>query len=369
MSLSKQKLNNLPNKPGCYLFKNSTGAILYIGKAKNIKKRVKSYFQKKSLDYKTTGLVSRIADIDLIVTDNELEALLLESKLIRENKPKYNIDLKDSVRYAYLKITDEKFPRIITTRQVDKEGGYFGPYGDANSRETASYYAHSLFKIRTCDKLPKRPCLQYYIKRCDAPCVGNISEEAYNKNVRNAVDFLKGKTGSLKRKLKNQMKKYSDSLEFEKAKIIREQLKGLEKLKQLQKQKVALIKAYNEDLINYIKLGEKIYINLFTIDKGTISGKKEFIFDDRPEILEDFIRQYYAGNDIPDELILPVKIDDQALIVKYLSRLKKRKVTINIPRTGVRKKLLNLVKKNIEQAIKQQDPALVELQEKLNLVN
>lgn len=361
---------NLPSKPGCYLYKDKNSSIIYIGKAKNIRKRVASYFRNRDLDEKTKQLVSEIFDIDYIITDNELEAMLLESKLIRKNKPKYNIDLKDNIRYAYLRVTGEKFPRIVSTRDIDEKGIYFGPYGDSNSRETALYYATVLFKIRTCGaKLPKKVCLQYYIKRCDAPCINNISEKNYNKNVRNAIDFLKGKAGVLKRRLKQEMKKYSNNLEYEKAKVIRDQLKGLERIKELIKQKISLIKAYNEDFINYLTIGDRVYIHLFTVDKGTVSGKKEFVFAKQKEILEEFIKLYYSDNDIPDEIILPHQIIDQKLIEEFLTKLHRKKTGIIVPQTGNKKKLLNLIKENIEQSIKRQNPALVELKEILNLAN
>ena len=189
-------MKDYPNTPGCYLFKDSDENIIYVGKAKNLKKRISSYFQKKDLDPKTGQLVKNISDVDFITTDNEVEALLLENTLIKKHKPKYNIDLKDSKRYAFLKLTDEKFPRLVTARTKDKDGKLFGPFVSGYERTEVQEALTRIFKIRTCRRFPKKPCLRYHIGLCKAPCVGFISEEEYASDIQKAELVLKGHIGA-----------------------------------------------------------------------------------------------------------------------------------------------------------------------------
>ncbi len=366
--LEKRFKNKLiPTQPGCYIFKNDKGEIIYVGKAKHLKKRVSSYFQNTNQDPKTAELVRRIADLDFIVTDNELEALLLEAKLIRLHRPAYNIDLKDSVRYAYLKITKEEYPRLLTTRLVEKDGAkYFGPYADGSARETTAKIARQLFKIRTCgERMPKVACLQYYIKKCDAPCVNGISREQYNENTRRAGLFLKGNTGNLLLTLGKEMKELAEKKEYELAKDRRDQINALRRLKETQK--VALIRSYNEHLINYVRLNADAVLQLFTVDKGSITNKQEFRLPNQPDILESFLTQYYATNDIPDKVIVPHLLADQNVIAQYLTKVKGKLVEIVVPERGTKNKLLSMVKNNILMSVRQENPALIDLKEKLYL--
>lgn len=365
--MNHDKVKNLSDQPGCYLFKDSQDKIIYVGKAKNLKKRVSSYFQKKDHDPKTAELIRHIDDLEFIVTDTELEALLLESKLIKIHRPKFNIDLKDNVRYPYLKITGEKFPRLMTVRQVEKDGGrYFGPYQDGAARETAARLARQIFKIRTCgDKLPKQACLQYYIKRCDAPCINNISEEQYGENVKRAGLFLKGNTGGLIRILNNEMSVFSARQDYEKAKERRDQASALGRMKQTQK--VMLIKSFDEDLIDHVRFGDQVIIQLFHVQKGNVTDKLEFRFYNEPEILENFLRQYYANNRIPDQVIVAAEPKEKDLLEKYLTKLKSKPVRIIVAKRGNQLKLLHLVRNNILMSVRQESPALIELKEALFL--
>lgn len=358
------KSYNLPNNPGCYLYKDKKGAVIYVGKAKILKKRVASYFNKKDLDYKTKLLVKNIADMEFIVTDTEVEALLLEAKLIRQHKPKFNIDLKESERYAYIKITDEEFPRIITARQKTKDGQYFGPFTDAGQRKNLLYLANRVFKIRTCKKLPKNVCLNYHIGLCFGPCEGKISADAYLKNIEKAKFILKGKDQYLIKSLTNEMKIHSMREEYEKAREIRDQIFYLKNAKE--KQKVSMQKTFNQDVINYFTKDKNTYIQMFNITKGVISGRKSFKLEEQ-ENLDDFIKQYYYYNDIPQEIILPKNLDDEENIEKYLSKLRKTNVTITIPQKGTKQALLDLVLTNLKQNLSPEEKILFDLKDWLNL--
>lgn len=367
------KVKKYPTSPGIYQMKDHKGKIIYIGKAKNLRKRVISYFQKKDHDDKTKLLVAYIYKIDYIVTDTEIEALLLEAELIRKHKPKYNINLKDSVRYAYLMITREEYPRIITVRDKTKKGTYYGPFTDAFTRETLAEMAKNMFRIRTCaPKLPQKVCLQYHIKRCDAPCINNISKKDYGKNIQRAKLLLGGKVGELKKDLKQLMKVHSEKLEYEKAKLIRDQIVALERLGE--GQKIKLRRSFNQDIIDYIKVGDDVHIQLFKIERGIIQDKKEFQFAYMRNILDKFVQLYYSVNPIPEEIVLPKEMKEHLLIHEYLVEKKKRvddkpRVKITVPKSGIKKELLDLVRKNLLEMAKEENKALVEIKEKLNLAS
>lgn len=372
MSILTKKLAQTPKQPGCYLFQNKYGKVIYVGKAKDIKKRIGSYFHKTDLDSKTQSLIKEITNVEFIVTDNEVEAFLLEAQLIKKYQPKYNIELKGGQRYAYIQITNEKFPRLITTRNIKKGDKVFGPYASGSSRKETIRLANSLFKLRICKRLPKRTCLLYHIKQCNAPCIGKISEVDYQKNIAKAEMLLKGKTKELIQSLEQEMKRYSDELNYELAKIRRDQVLALEHISE--KQKIELRKTYDQDVINYSQKPNKIIVQLFNINKGIISGRKEFkirtpLSRNAGENLADFIRQYYYTEDIPQEIILPVKLAEQDLLKRYLSKMAKREIKITIPQKGDKLKLLELVKKNIEVGQKLGENSLLELQNKLNLPN
>ena len=334
---------NLPTNPGCYIFRNSNKKVIYIGKAKNIKKRVTSYFTKTHSDSKTQVLVENIVHIDFISTNTEVEALLLENTLIKQYKPKYNIDLKDSKRYAYLEITKEEFPRLLLTR-TKSNGELFGPFTSGYDRKYVRELLIKTFKIRTCKKLPKKACLKFHINLCDAPCINNISKVEYDSQINKVRMVLKGKTSELINQLKHDMKIHSKNQNFEKGIEIRNQISALEYLKE--KQSVQRIKKYNEDIIDYIIKDQKVYLMLFKIYKGTLVNKEEFVFDYYENFFDSFITQYYDDHKIPKELILRNKLDP--VIHNYLEQKRKTKVKITIPKIGEKNTLLKLVKKNIE---------------------
>lgn len=334
----------VPNDPGCYLYKDDKGKVIYIGKAKSLKKRVASYFTKSSLDPKTGQLVSNVASVDYMVTNSEVEALILETNLIKKYQPKYNVDLKDSKRYAYLEITKERFPRLLLARRRRKDGMYFGPFVSATERNYVRDIVIKTFQLRTCKRFPKKPCLRYHIGLCKAPCAGHISESAYDESVAMAREVLKGKSGEIISKLKEDMKRYSGKQMYEQALGAREQINALSYLQE--RQSMERQRRYDEDIINYSVRDGIVYLMLFNIHKGMLDNKQEFIFDATPNFFEDFLVQYYDEHDVPKELILPRKVDPS--IQKLLESRKGQKVYVTVPKIGEKQHLLTLVKKNID---------------------
>jgi len=342
-------LSNIPTNPGCYIYKNKDNQIIYIGKAKNLKKRVTSYFTKKDLDPKTTALISNINSVDFIITNNELEALILESNLIKKNKPKYNIELKDSREYSYLLLTKEKFSRlVILKKKPEKNDVVFGPFTISGDRNNILTFVNKTFKLRTCKKLPKVACIRYHIGHCTAPCVNLVNEVDYNSQINNAILVLEGKEKHLVRNLEKQMYDYKIKKEFEPAIVLRDQIQAINYLKE--KQSVETNKSYNQDLINYIVQGDKCYLLVFNISKGMLLNKKEFVLPVLEEdFLDEFIIDYYSKSSpssLPEEIILPRLISQET--TKYLTELKKKKLNIIVPEKGEKKQLLDLAIKNIE---------------------
>ena len=356
-------VETLPNNPGCYLFKDDEDKILYIGKAKNIKKRVKSYFQKDILDPKTKNLVKNIDSVDVIVTDNEFEALILENNLVKKHQPKFNIDLKDAKSFAYIQLTKEDFPRVLLSRRKIGYGKFYGPFVSAQERDYILHFLRKTFTLRTCKKMPKKPCLRYHIKLCNAPCIGLISKEEYSRKIENIKLILSGKTNKLLKKLDKEMSSASEMLDFEKAIMIRNQTTAITHL--TERQNMQRTKKYDEDILNYRIKDDKAYLMLFNIHKGTLVNKNEFVFDFHDEFLEEFIVRYYSENPIPKEVIIPRVVSDATST--FLSKEKKSKVTITVPKRGEKKQLLNLVLKNIEIAFFSDTKKVDELKEKLLL--
>jgi len=354
----------LPKDSGCYLFKDDKGNILYIGKAKSLKKRVSSYFHKNHSDHKTRLLVSKIKDIDFFVTKNEVEALILENNLIKKHKPKFNIDLKESKRYAYLLVTDEKFPRLVTRRNKKSRGTYFGPFTSGEYREILRKLLVNNFSIRTCNKIPKRACLRFHIGLCGGPCEGKMEKKEYDKNVLKVKTFLGGKTEQLIKTLKGEMKILSDKLLFEQAKTRKEQSEALKYLDI--KQNIERKKHHDENIINYIKKGGDVHIIVFNVKRGVLTTKSEYSFEESEGFLEEFLKVYYAQNPIPREIILPRATSDP-LIQTYLEKIKKGKVKLIVPKSGAKKELLNLAKRNIETSFLKNNVMTSDLKKSLKL--
>jgi len=338
-------LSIIPQEPGCYLYKDSNNKIIYIGKAKNLKKRVTNYFTKKDHDPKTKAMISHIHYVDFIITKNEIEALILENNLIKKHKPKYNIDLKDSKSYAFLELTKDNFPRFKIARTKKKDSpNLYGPFTSGKARDDILQIINKTFKLRTCNKLPKKECLRYSIGICSAPCINKISQTQYNEDIKSAKKVIKGEIKEVIKEITKKMKNTSNKKEYEQALNFRKQISSLEYLNE--RQNVERKKKYNEDIINYLIKNDKIYLLIFNIYKGTLENKQEFIFNISENWLEQFLLQYYSENPIPHEIILPTQTDPTITI--YLTKTKGSKVKIVIPKQGEKKELLDLVQKNIE---------------------
>jgi len=356
-------VNHLPNNPGCYLFKNEKDKIIYIGKAKNLKKRIKSYFQKNEQDIKTQAMISHVKSVDFVVTDTEIESLILENTLIKKHQPRYNIRLKDAKSHSYILLTNEEYPRILIDRRKTGNGKFYGPFISANERDYILNFLRKTFRLKTCNKMPKKPCLRHHINLCDAPCINLISKSEYNKKISKVKLLLSGKTKQLTKKLESEMKKYSEKKDFEHALIVRDEITSLKNLSE--HQKMQREKKFNEDIINYEIKDNKVYLMIFNIYKGTLSNKAEFVFDYNNDFLEEFIIQYYSENNVPKELILPVKVSNS--IKEFLENKKKSKVRVIRPEKGDKVQLLKLVEKNIEIMFFANTDKVKNLREKLRL--
>jgi excinuclease ABC subunit C len=355
--------SNIPTNPGCYLFKDKKNNVVYVGKAKNLKKRVNSYFQKKDLDSKTQLMMEYVDSVDFIATDNEVEALILENNLIKKNSPKYNIDLKDSKRFAYIQLTDDDFPRILYARRPSGKGKFFGPFVSAAARDDIIWLLKKTFQIRTCKRMPKKACLRYHINLCLAPCIGKVSKKEYSEVIGKVEMVLKGKTGELVKSLTSEMKKASKKEEFEQALELRNQISAIKWLSE--KQDMERMKRYNEDILNYVVKGGKVYLILFNIYKGILENKQEFEFNYNDDFLEEFIVQYYSENNVPKELLLPENTDDS--IVTFLKDRREGAVSVKVPQKGDKKRLLDLVQMNVELTFFGDTEKLVDLKNKLKL--
>ncbi|MDR0766866.1 MAG: excinuclease ABC subunit UvrC [Methanosarcinales archaeon] len=368
-------LSVIPTFSGCYIYRDKEDEIIYIGKAKNLKKRVSSYFQKRDLDPKTRLLVKHIHSVDFIVTANEVEALILENTLIKKHTPKYNIDLKDSASYAFIHISGDDFPRIGILRRTTTQGKLYGPFVSAKERDEILDVVKRTFKLRSCRNMQKRPCLRYHISNCAAPCTGAVSKEEYKKAIEKADSVLRGNSAELAEKLRKEMEEFSKKQEFEIAKDLRDQIYALDYLNN--RQNAARHINHDEDVINYIIRDGKIYIMVFNVVKGTLIGKEEFSFAYHQNFLEEFLVRYYSGHETPAEIILPDAseiLEEEAYtsvenvvretsgpksgsaivenisqsLIDFLSQRHGKTVKIKIPKRGDKKDLLELAEKNIE---------------------
>lgn len=354
----------LPDNPGCYLFSDDSDTVIYVGKAKNLKKRVTSYFQKTDHDPKTRNLIARIASVSVMVTNTETEALLLENNLIKKHQPKYNIDLKDAKRFAYIELTREKFPRIGFARKMNTaEAVYFGPFVSASERDAILRVIKRIFCLRSCRKLPKRACLRYHMKSCSAPCIGVISEEEYHTQVERATALLKGKSSELLALLRAEMEAFSAAREYERALLIRNQISAIEHI--AERQHVERPRETDQDVIAYTVADDTVYLMIFSVEKGLLTGKQEYSFENHEDFFEEFLVQYYADRTPPSELILPHEADEA--LAAYLSEKKGRNVQLTVPKIGEKKKLLDLVEKNIGHAFLKNELKVKDLQANLEL--
>jgi excinuclease ABC subunit C len=383
-------LKNLPDNPGVYLMRNSLGEIIYVGKAKNLKNRVRQYFQSsKNHSEKVKAMVKNIAEFEYIVTDSEIEALILECNLIKKYSPRYNILLKDDKYFPFIKIiVNEEFPRVIVTRNHANDGAkYFGPYTDANAVYIVYDLIKKVFPLRTCRRVIKeegprtRPCLNYHINLCKAPCDGLISREEYGKIVDDIIDLLTGKDKVITDKLKKEMEEASENLEFERAASLRDKLLAIEKINE--KQKIISGNFENEDFIAISQDEKDSCIQIFFLRDGKMVGREDFILDDTGSeepalVISDFIKSFYGGTAFIPKHIYVTHCEDVEVLEQWLTMKKDYKVLIKTPQKGEKRRVLDMVGKNANHALEMfkikhkvdkelKNVALNELVEALNL--
>lgn len=368
----QEELKKLPNSPGVYLMHDANDTIMYVGKAVNLHNRVRSYFRKiVGRGPQIDKMVQQIARFEYIVTDSELEALVLENNLIKEYSPKYNTMLKDDKTYPYIKVTmGEEYPRILLSRQLSPSAGgkkdksrYFGPYTSAAAVKDTIDLMNKLYQLRTCNRrLPRdigmeRPCLNYHIKQCTAPCQGYISKEEYRARVEQALDFLNGNYGPMLRELEQNMKDAAEKLEYEEAARYRDLYNSLKSV--AQKQKITGSDGEDKDIIALAKDETDAVVQVFFVRDGRLIGREHYYMThvdgcDKAQILEDFVKQFYAGTPfIPKELMLQEEISDIEILEKWLSTRKQEKVYIRVPKKGTKEKLVELAAQNAHLVLSQ----------------
>lgn len=388
-ALLAERLASLPARPGVYLFRDATGKVIYVGKAASLRSRVRSYFRSQSdFSPKLRNMVTRIVDFEYIVTDSEVEALVLECNLIKQYRPKYNVSLRDDKQYLYLKITTgETYPGVFTTRQVVKDGSrYFGPFTSAQSLRQTIALLNRLFAFRTChldmSKVQARPCLDYYIKRCTAPCVRAISPEAYRESIERVIMFMEGKHEDVLERLRHEMLEAAERLDFERAAQLRDKIQAVEKVSA--RQKITQVDRGDQDAIAFAVEGPDAGVQVFTIRGGKVVGRENFLLqnvDDTPpgEIMAQFLRQYYdSAPFVPPELVLQYEPDEPALMRQWLAARRQGPVKLSVPKRGQKKELIDLLAENAREYLEQMRlrwlnddqktvAALAELQDALNM--
>ena len=368
----KKKAQSLPQKAGIYFFKTQTGETIYIGKARSLRSRVKSYFQQTS-DAKIKKILSETWDVDFILTDSTKEAAFLENNFIRQHQPKYNLRLKDDKSFPYLKMTlREGFPALTLTRRVEEDGAkYYGPYSPAHRARQTSHLIAKYFGVRTCQEaVPgkrKRPCLDYDLKLCSAPCVSYISEQDYRESVDNALLFLEGKTEKLLRALKKKMREAAASQEFEQAAHWRDLIHTIEEIKQ--RPKLISVRKENIDIFGFTRENENVAVYVFYMRSGKVIESEELYFPEKEEaknteVLYSCLRNFYTNReDIPDKILLPFSPERKEELSRILSNKKHKKVEILTPLKGKYKKLVDLARTNAEILMRKKSEALSPLEE------
>ncbi len=382
-----EKLKEIPRSAGVYLYKDAAGRTIYIGKAKNLRSRVRSYFQARPFDRKTDALVGNIADVEFIVTDNEVEALILEATLAKKHKPRYNVNLKDDKSYPHLKLTvNEPFPKVVITRRIQRDGAlYFGPFLPASMARKTIDLINRTFQLRTCDieidgKAP-RPCLEYHIKRCLGPCVkGLCTPGQYQEAVRDVRLLLEGRNHELADTLAERMTQASEEMRYEMAAKYRDLRKTVIKLSE--QQKMATSPERDVDIFGYYREDQRLALQLFTMREGHIVGRREFFWEDLSadefdpaEFLSEVLAQYYSNDYVPKEIHVPVDFADRELLEQALTKTRGRRVKVIYSQRGEKRDLIDLAEKNAKLAFEQRfrvlkpDMKLVleELQETLEL--
>ena len=359
-----EKLKALPGKPGCYIYKDEQANVLYVGKALSLKNRVRSYFQDSARHGpRIHRMVGKVRDLEWIVVDSEVEALVLECNLIKQHRPPYNVRMRDDKSYPYITLTNEKFPRVMFTRKVRKDGAkYFGPYTSAFSVRDTLQLLHKVFPLIPCGKSwsgreEQRPCLYYHLGRCLGPCAGLANASEYAQVLTKVERFLNGKEESLISDIRTEMQAASESLNFEKAARFRDQLQALESIQQ--KQKVLTTDKIDQDVIAVVKDDRGAAIQMLYIRGGKLIGQRQFMLDGASEAspataVQEFVKQYYSdAPDLPREVLLPVEIEERGIVQTWLRQRKGSAVTLEVPQTGEKSRLVEMAANNAEQALSQ----------------
>jgi excinuclease ABC subunit C len=382
----EEKLATLPDRPGVYVYRDAKAQVLYVGKAASLRSRVRSYFQEsRPRDAKTDAMVRQIADLEYVVTDNELEALMLEANLVRRHRPRYNIILRDDKHYPFLKLTtNEDFPRLVVARRVQNDGGqYYGPFYPATAMRETLRLVRQLFPLRTCtikiDGRLERPCVQYYIHRCNAPCTGWETREGYAGTVHQVQNFLEGKDDDLASRLTREMEAAAADEKFERAALLRDQVQALNTVRE--RQKIISTDQVDQDVLGVVRQGPDACVEVFFVRKGRLLGQEAFFLDrvagwPDGEILSAFLRQFYGKNVTPaPELLLSEAVPETELLVEWLSGLARRRVQLIVPQRGARREFVAMAEANAALALQnhllsrenRQQAIQEELQRVLNL--
>lgn len=375
----EEELKKLPNKPGVYVMRDKNDTIIYVGKAISLKNRVRQYFRKSNKTARIEKMVSLIDHFEYIVVDNEAEALILECNLIKKNRPKFNVLLKDDKTYPYIKIDIKSdYPGVFITRRVINDGSkYFGPYANPGAAKEMIDFIKQKYKIRQCRTLKnrERPCLNYHINRCLAPCMGYVTPQEYKRQIDEIIDLLEGKTEKIIKELENQMQEASIKLEFEKAAELRDRIQSIERVSE--KQKVSNISENNIDVIGIAKSDIQICIEIFFVRGSKMVGREHYFYTDlkdmeNKEILSGFIKQYYLDNpNIPNKIMIRDEIEDKETIEKWLSTILGKKVEIKTPKKGEKLRFVEMAEMNskvtLENKEKDKSEILLELKDVLSL--
>ena len=375
----KEELKKLPDKPGVYIMHDKDDKIIYVGKAISLKNRVRSYFRKTNKTKRIENMVALIDHFEYIVVDNETEALILECNLIKKNRPKFNVLLKDDKTYPYIKVNvKDDFPNVYVTRKILNDGArYFGPYASAGAAKEMVDFIKEKFKIRQCKsfKYKDRPCLNYHIKKCFAPCMGYISKEEYREQINQIISILDGKLDNIIKELEKEMKEASKNMEFEKAAYIRDKKLAIERIGE--KQKVSNITENDIDVIGIARNEVEVCVEIFFVRKSKMIGREHFFFKDLndekdEQILSDFVKQYYIGRSIlPNKIMMKNEIEEREVLQEWLSKEAGRKVEIKTPQRGEKLRLVEMAENNakitLDNKAKDKYDVLTELKEVLKL--
>ncbi len=357
-----EKLHALPARPGAYLFRNRAGQVLYVGKAASLRSRVRSYFgSQRGFSPKTVSLVEAVDDMEIIVTDTEIEALLLEINLIKRHRPRYNIMFRDDKQYLYIKITTgETYPRVFTTRKITRDGSrYFGPFTSAKALRQTLKLLNRLFPYRTCaldmDKEWDRPCLKYHIDLCNGPCIRVVTPEVYRGVIDQTVDFLEGRADFVVEKMRESMSIAALDLRFEAAALIRDRIKSIEKV--IVEQKMVDPQRGNRDVVGIARDGREAMTQVLAVRNGKVVGQETFRLkvtggETDEDVASEFVREYYnRAPEVPREILLPVEVDDREILTAWLEGLRRGAVRLRVPKRGVLKRLIKLAEANAAESL------------------